>query len=594
MFKKLYFPFILIIFFTFLNGLTIAEETFPLKEEVVVTGSLIPTEFSKLARKVTIIKKEEIAKAPVNSISDLLKYVLSLDLRQRGPFGVQADISIRGSNFSQVLILINGIKVYDPQTAHHNLDIPVSLSNIERIEILNGQGSSIYGENAFGGVINIVTKKSPLKKISGGFLIGEYKTLFGNLSFSHSINKINHTIAVDYQGSDGFEFDRDFNIFNLLSNSQIDFSQGKINLLIGFNKKNFGANNFYASFPSKEWTKTKFISLNSDIRKTKIKLYYRQHYDKFMLDITQPDWYVNEHTTQSYGTEVYSFFDLNSLGKIVFGGEVREDEIKSSNLGSHSYYKFSLFSEYETILLNKLYLDAGLRGDYYSNYGLEFSPNFSLSYLFSSQLKIRSSFGQAFRIPSFTELYYHSPANTGNPDLKPEKNFSFEMGIDYFPQNLVKWETTFFLRKDKNLIDWIKEKKELPWRAENIQRINFYGIETKLKFKDVFSFGYTYLKSSLKQPINFISKYVLNHPVHQISSSLNLALPLKINSGVYGVYKRRKGEKGYLILDVKISKRFNRWEFFIQATNLLNTQYQEILGVSMPNRWVMTGVRFGI
>jgi len=583
---------LIVIFLSPLSTLSIAEETFPLKEEIVVIGSLIPTEFSKIARKVTIIEKEKIAKAPVNSISDLLKYVLSLDLKQRVPFGGQADISIRGSNFSQVLILINGIKVYDPQTAHHNLDIPVSLSDIERIEILHGQGSSVYGENAFGGVINIVTKKSIQKNISGKFLVGEHKTLFGNLSFSHSLSKINHTISVNYQSSDGFEFDRDFNIFNLLSNSRIDFSKGEINLLIGFNKKRFGANNFYASFPSKEWTETEFIGINCDIKKTKLKLYYRQHYDKFMLDITKPDWYINDHKNCSFGTEIYSFLDLNSLGKIVFGGEVREDKIKSSSLGNHSYYKLSLFSEYKTILSNKLYLDAGLRGDYYSSYGIELIPNFSLSYLFSSQLKIRSSMGQAFRIPSFTELYYFSPANVGNSDLKPERNFSFEIGIDYFPQDSVKWETTLFLRKDRNLIDWIKGREEFTWRAENIQRINFYGFETSLEFSNLFYFGYTYLQSRLNRPIYFMSKYVLNHPVHQIYSYLNLILPFEINSGIYGSYKKRKEEKGNLILDVKISKKFEKLEFFIQVTNLLNTHYQEILGVSMPGRWFMAGIKF--
>ncbi|MEA2005392.1 MAG: TonB-dependent receptor plug domain-containing protein, partial [Acidobacteriota bacterium] len=169
-FRKTFFHItIYTLLFFFLTRITTAQERFRFKETIVVTGSLIPAEFSKTSRKVTIINKEEIAKAPVNSVSDLLKHVLSLDLRQRAPFGVQGDVSIRGSTSSQVLILINGIKVYDPQTSHHNLDIPVSLSSIERIEILHGQGSSVYGENAFGGVINIVTNKPFQNDISGAF-----------------------------------------------------------------------------------------------------------------------------------------------------------------------------------------------------------------------------------------------------------------------------------------------------------------------------------------------------------------------------------------------------------------------------------------
>ncbi len=590
--KTFFYVTICTLLFFFLTRITTAQERFRFKETIVVTGSLIPAEFSKISRKVTIINKEEIAKAPVNSASDLLKHVLSLDLRQRAPFGVQADVSIRGSTSSQVLILINGIKVYDPQTSHHNLDIPVSLSSIERIEILHGQGSSIYGENAFGGVINIVTKKPAQNDISGTFSFGEHNTLNGNLSFSHSFNKTYHTLAVDYQDSDGFEPNRDFNVLNLLSNSYFEFINGKINLLISFNKKKFGANNFYGPFPSKERTKTNFIGLNFDRKKTRMKLYYRQHDDTFTLDITRPEWYVNHHTNESYGGEISSLVDLNSLGKVALGGEFRKDSIKSSNLGNHFYYKLSVFTEYEKILLKKVYLNAGLRGDCYSTWGMEFIPNLSLSYIISSNLKIRSSAGKAFRIPSFTELYYHSPANIGRSDLRAEKNFSFDIGLDFFPNDYIVWESTFFLRKDRDLIDWIKKNQETFWHAENIQKIDFYGVETQFILKGLCSVGYQYLMSKHKQQENLLSKYVLNHPVHQISSSLNLALPFKINSGIAGVYKKRKKEKGYFILDVKISKRIASLDFFIQATNLLNTHYQEIPMVSMPGRWFMAGIRF--
>ena len=402
---------------------------------------------------------------------------------------------------------------------------------------------------------------------------------------------MNTNLSFDYKKSDGFEYDRDFSVFNLLLNSNLTFSKGKVNFLIGYNNKNFGANNFYAPYPSKEWTKTKFFGVNSEIGKAKIKLYYRRHYDKFVLDINRPNWYKNEHFTDSYGMEICSFFNFASVGKILLGGEVREDLIQSSNLGNHSYYKFSLFSEYERIR-NKFYLNLNLRGDYYSDYGYVFSPCFSISYLFSKELKIRYSMSKAFRIPSFTELYYNSPANKGNPDLKPEETLSFEFGIDYFYPNLFNFETTIFYRKDRNLIDWIRKRDECVWRAENIQRVSFYGVENTIKFKKFFSIGYSYIQSKLQRTQDFLSKYALNHPIHQINSSFYAVLPFKINFSVYGIYKKRKNLRGYFILDVKFRRKVKKGEVFIKILNLLDTEYQELPGINMPGRWILTGIKF--
>jgi iron complex outermembrane receptor protein len=569
----------------------LSEEIFPIKEKIVVTASLIPVEFSRITRKVIIIEREDIEKAPVNSVADLLKYIAGIDLRQRGLFGVQGDLSIRGANFSQILIMINGVKVYDPQTAHHNLDIPLSLSDIERIEILYGHGSSLYGENAFGGVVNIITKDYSEKQISGKFSIGDYRSFFGNLRLFRNFGRLNTSLSIDYKKSDGFDYDRDFNVFNLLANSNLNLSTGKINFMLGYNRKNFGANNFYAPYPSKEWTETRFISVNSEIKKTKIKLYFRSHYDKFMLDIRKPYWYLNEHTSYSYGFEGYSSFALPIFGKIILGGELREDRIKSSNLGNHSYYKFSIFVEYEKIF-DRLYFDLSIRNDFYSNYGNELSPSLSFSYLISDNLKIRSSVSKAFRIPSFTELYYRSPANIGNPDLEPEKTFSVELGLDYFPSSELSFEGTIFYRKDRDLIDWIRNKREIIWRARNIQKVIFYGVESGFRFKNLFALSYSYLKSKLEKPQNFISKYALNHPVHQINSSVYFSLPFKINVGIFNTYKKRKGEEGYFLIDTKLSRKIGNIEIFVQILNLLNTEYEEIPGVKMPGRWIFAGLKF--
>jgi len=567
-----------------------AQENQELKTEVIVIGTQIPSEFSHTTRNITVITKEDIAKAPINSLSDLMKFIPGVDLQQRGPMGVQADISIRGSSFSQVLVLVDGIKVYDPQTAHHNLDIPVPLSEIERIEVLNGQGSSVYGENAFGGVINIITKKSSANRTSVGVGYGEFNTIMSNLSFLYNLGNFRHRLTAEYKRSDGFAYDRDFNVLNLLSNSRMDLSKGKLELLLGYQQKEFGANNFYAAYPSKEWTNTGFISLQGKIKNTRVKLFYRRHWDRFMLDITRPDWYLNRHKTQSVGGETSTIFDLNNQGKLALGGEIRSDRIFSESLGDHAYAKAGLFLEYESLILPWLFINAGLRSDAVSHYPAQLSPNLSLGLILSSRLKLRSSLGRAFRIPSFTELYYNSPANLGNPGLKPEKNFSWEIGLDYFLRDNIVWETTFFSRYEQDLIAWVKTEPEAPWQTQNIKNLSFYGIETRIKIGIGFSLGYTFLESLTAAQVNYLSKYVHHHLQHHFTASFYTDLPQNITVGITSALKKRPGAKEYLILDAKLARKFSRWEVFLTATNLLNRDYQEIPGIAMPGRWITAGL----
>ena len=141
--KKFLLPLLTIAVLFPFNSDLLSQENSDLKKEVVVIGTLIPTEFSKTTRHITILTREDIMQLPVSSVSELMKYIPGIDMRERGPNGIQGDLSIRGSNFSQVVIMINGVKISDPQTAHHNMDIPVSLGEIERIEVLHGQGSCL-------------------------------------------------------------------------------------------------------------------------------------------------------------------------------------------------------------------------------------------------------------------------------------------------------------------------------------------------------------------------------------------------------------------------------------------------------------------
>ena len=127
-------------------------------EEIEVHGLRSPDIYSRESRLVEVITRQKIGSLPAENINSLLKYISGVDVRQRGAEGIQTDISLRGGTFDQVMVLLNGINITDSQTGHHNFNLPVSLQQVERIEVLKGPASRIYGPNAFSGAINIVTK----------------------------------------------------------------------------------------------------------------------------------------------------------------------------------------------------------------------------------------------------------------------------------------------------------------------------------------------------------------------------------------------------------------------------------------------------
>ena len=571
--------------------------------EVVVTASRIHPEYRNLLRSVTVIDSSIIESIPSNSIGDILNYQAGVDIQQRGYRGIQGDANIRGSSFEQVLILIDGIRLNDSQTAHHNLDLPVNLTDIERIEIMQGHGSSIYGPSAFGGVINIITKsvgKSPFKISASA---GDFRLLNYEIHKSFGLKNIKSFITLNNKKSSGYRFDTDFDRFTLYSKSQIDLKYSKLFLLIGYLDNDFGANSFYGPSPSKEYTKTLLTSLSGEFNKFRnviieSKIYLRRHSDLFLYDITRPEELVNNHKKYKIGSELIARIALSSKQKVIIGTELINENIKSTNLGTHNITRSAVFAEYGNTFKDKILVNFGIRGDYRSNYSLGWYPTFSAGYRFSKRFKIRSSIGKIFRIPSFTELHYESPSNKGNPYLKPEKGWSYEMGFDFFSGNVFLFQANVFLRKQEEMIDWIKKDLVNPWQATNIGRINIKGTENILKFKlyreNFLYLKYAYTSFDFEKDYNYFSKYVFRFPVHHFAAEVNWKLPFNVNNYLSVILKKRREEKNYIVLNANFFKRIDKTLFFVKIMNILNERYQEIFSVPAPGRWFETGIKFEI
>ncbi|MGE5427129.1 MAG: TonB-dependent receptor plug domain-containing protein [Methylococcaceae bacterium] len=605
-------------------------------DEVEVSAQRAPVAFSQVARIVSVIKREEIEAAPVQSLQELLEYALSVDVRQRGSQGVQADISVRGGSFDQTLILLNGINISDPQTGHHSLDLPISLKNIQRIEILEGPAARVFGPNAFSGAINIITTPDEKSNIKTDVSTGEHQLVDFNLSGNLKLKKWNQFAAFNRMSSDGYIENTDFKIGNAFYQSILTTKPGTFDFQTGRTNKNFGANSFYtATYPDQfEATKTTFASLKFSAG-NKIHLtpsvYWRRHQDRFELfrsePSTWPTWYKghNYHLTDVYGGNLNAWFE-SALGKSAFGAEIRSENIKSNVLGnplatpedvpgesgqfftkSYSRTTTSFFVEH-SIYLNNLALSAGAMANHISDLGSEWNiyPGADVSYAFSEHIKLFGSANLSLRMPTFTDLFYNGPTNIGNPNLKPEKSTTLEGGLKFTYKGF-SGRAGAYQRKGKDLIDWVRENDTDKWETRNLTRITSTGVEMssdiypeELIGKPLFitKLGVNYAWNKLdKGNNNLFSYYVLDNLKNKLDMELNHKIWGKLKGSWRITYQDRNGMRTqteayepFWLVNSRIMWKGRRTEYYLLASNLFDTSYYDFGVIRQPGRWVSVGV----
>lgn len=575
-------------------------------DDVLVTAKKIAGLTMESSKNLTLIPKEDIERSPAENLTDLLSYYSGLDIKKRGAQGVQADISIRGGSFEQILILVDGVRVSDPQTGHNNLNLPVNLEDIERIEILKGQASSIYGPNALSGAINIITKKGKRDELLLSALAGGNGYYKGGLSLSYPVGDAANTVSISREKSQGYRYNTAFDAYTAQLNSLLQFNSGSGRFSIGFTDKKFGANGFYSDRYPNQWEHLKTLlsslSLNYAFKDVSVspKFYWRNNKDNYLLDYSRPGFYSNLHTTNSYGLQAEASW-VQGFVRLLLGGELGFDDIKSSNLGNHTRQKggFSLSAVLSPLEDFKIAAGGFLYN--YDSFGWKYWPGLDLSYQLREDLSLKASIGKSFRIPTFTELYYNSPAQKGNAMLQPEEALSYEAGL-YYNHNIVSGSLSVFSRKGRSLIDWIRYSSDLPWQAENMTRINTTGIDASLSITPggggarilpvkKITLGYSYLSSDLKTG-GYQSRYILDHLKNQLTASLMHALPFGVEMNWTFRYEDRLDQKEYFITDAKVSRRIECCELFLEASNLFNKYYMDFSGIPMPGRWIIGGIKY--
>ncbi|MFV0365418.1 MAG: TonB-dependent receptor plug domain-containing protein [Mangrovibacterium sp.] len=611
-------------------------------DEVEVSAQRAPATYSQIARIVSVIDRKGIEAAPVASVQDLLEYALGVDIRQRGTYGVQADISVRGGSFDQTLVLLNGVNISDPQSGHHNLNLPLSLKAVKRIEILNGSSARVYGPNAFTGAINIITEPDSINLLSADASFGSHGLRDINVNGNVQTGKLQNFIAIGNTASNGYRPNTDFTNSNVFYNGKLKTDEATINFQAGYINKGFGANGFYSpAYPNQyESTRTAIVSAGLETGKklhTSASTYWRRNHDRYELFRSDPaDWYTghNYHMTDVFGLKLNTWLQWK-LGKTSLGSELRSENILSNQLGEsldesisvpgedgqfftngHSRTNLSYFIEHSAYI-NRFSISAGLMANWISDLQEQwhFYPGVDLSYQITNNWKIYGTFNQSLRMPTYTDLYYVGPSNLGNPNLKPEHSTSFEGGVK-FKNQFMNLEAATYYRIGKDIIDWVRISDDFLWQTDNLTQINAAGFEVKSDisiqrwlnnehfFINRLCINYAYNEITRKES-EYISNYTLDNLKHKLVVGINHRIYKNLSADWQFRYEDRNGGysnfdgtdytgevdyKPFGLLDLKVNYHYKNFRFFAMATNLFNTTYYDLSNIPQAGRWISGGV----
>jgi iron complex outermembrane receptor protein len=611
-------------------------------DPVSVSATITPSSVSKSGRNIVVISAREIEKMPASSLDEVLRYLPGVEVQSRGPLGAQADFSLRGATFQQVLVILDGVRINDPLTGHFNSYIPIAPSEIERIEILKGASSAIYGADAVGGVINIISKSfqaakdQKVAKASAELGRGEYN-LFKNraaVSWQSKGTVLNAGYLLNKTDGQLLRGSRSFLDMNTISLSAKQFIGENTSISYRFarDSRNFNAQNFYTQFLSDTATEEVIsnwhqASLRHQHGKHSLQLdgAWKEASDQFRFNRLST---ANTNYSGIVQAQLTHQFRLNEKASLISGVQWIGRKVESNNRGNHRINYGGVFSVLNQQIGENLVISPAIRLDYNERSGAEILPQLNLSYR-NELLQVRGSAGRSTREADFTERFNNyqpslikTGGRMGNPDLKPESSWNFEAGYDIFLSKSIRISNTGFSRLHRNLIDYeTTAYKDMPRKvnldstgnyllAKNLSKVVTNGVELDVIFQNQLSenqtldvnIGMIVMKSTSSG--NTPSLYVSNHA--KFLGNFNLVYQHKnLSLSANGLYKiRSSAEKAglltlspdYFVMNLRAECRLfeNGLVLFFQADNVLNQKYTDILGPQMPGRWLSGGIRVAL
>lgn len=569
---------------------------------VVVTATLAPGTLDQANREVLMLEAETLRRLPVQTLGEALALATTVDLQSRVPGGLFGDIRMRGTHYAGVLVCIDGVRWNDPQTGHFNLEIPIPLDLVERIEVLTGSQSVFFGSEAVGGVINIITRR-PSQRSEARAEAGSYGTASAAGLVETSQGAWHGRTFAGYARSDGFTTNRGFGLTQAVAEAGRDLAQGYVRALYTFLDNRFGAQGFYGNYPSKEATTEHGLLLSATLDQggftahpTRVDATWRRHDDNFVLFRDRPSLYQNLHTNETYLAKAVSVLYQGHGTTLTGAVEASTDVLSSARLGDHRLDRLAGSLELLQELAPGLTFQASLRNDHVSDWGSVLTPGAGLAWFPVPRLKLRAAWGRAFRAPSFTELYYTSPAQVGNAALQPERADSIEGGADWYGPGGTMLSLTAFRRRDQNQIDWIRHLPTERWTAANLGRVTVTGLSASASFRPLprlrCTAGWAYTRQDIP-PAGYASRYAPDCVRNQVSLTTDADLGRGAHLATAFTYKQRTlSGTDPALLSCRLGRTHRAWEVYLQGENLLNRHYEEISGVPMPGRTFSLGLRW--
>lgn len=585
-------------------GLDAQQDPIPLDSLTVRVESRLLGADAIRTRAVEVIDANTLRSLPVRTVSEALRWTLGADVKGRSP--AQTDLSIRGSGFEQILLLVDGVRMSDVQTGHFDFDLAVPLDQVERVEILRGSASALYGADALGGVVNIVTRKASDTTFHAGVEGGSDDLVGVSLSAgTSSFGGGSVSGAAEFDRSTGHRPGTDYEVRTGRIRYDRPVGGGDLVTDVGYGRRDFGANRFYSSTDSYEETRTLTASASwrglvgsGVVLQPRVAI--RTHDDDFVFVRSNPS-ARNRHRASQSGGELIARSVPSEGVQWAVGGEVYRDRLRSNNLGSRLEVRGALFTEVVWTPLAEVVLTGGVRNDWHNVYGDAFSPSMSAAWTVSEGVTLRGAAGRSFRAPTWVERYIVFTQHTANPDLEPERAWSGEVGVDWTGDRL-QASVTGFYRDVSNVIDWSRPAglgDAVDWVTRNVESAQFTGIELDLRgegpLETRWSVGGTVLSLDSADGEGFESKSTLRPLTEQVQASVGKAFTDRAHLDLRATHARRRSEGAYTTVDARLRYRVRDADLYLDVTNVLDRRYPDpnAQGVAAPGRALVIGWSYG-
>ena len=606
---------------------------------------------SEAYRLITQVSHAEIEALPIQSVADILQYLPGIDVRTRGANGAQADISMRGGTFDQVLVLLNGVPISDFHTGHYALNIPISSEIIERVEVLQGTSANLHG--AFSGAINIVTKSKvesqKSKEIALKLTAGMNGLVNPQVAASIKKDEALFNVSAEYSRAEGYYApnptekeaiacrNSDFQLANLYFQTRwkgLDVQAGA-----QWKDAGLGMGYGFGSQDQFDATRTAFASAKYEHRwgawRLDAQAAYRANYDRYEWHRGQR-LYGNFHFAQTASAALAAHY-ASQVGTTSFGVSVRNENMHSTNLGDTinpngqvpnvagfplsevrvldlvkggNRFHTNYYAE-QTFYYAGLSASIGINGTYNTQFGHHLGGGANIGYTFEKAGTLYANANRSLRMPTFTDLYYNAGNQLGNRNLKPEEAWLLSVGYKYTPDfgkaGKLSLSADWYYRWGRNIIDWVYVPTDTkrPYHAMNQQQVNATGVELSVAYRlnewlrcISVDYAYTYLDLNLKESgsryLDYLSHKLSIHLEHGIYKGLGASWTVRFQKRE-GQYNNAEGAvadyQPVWLLDGSIFWQNKYLRVSADCTNMTNTRYYDYGGILQPGAWAKVSIK---